>query len=208
MSTAKSANGNDMEARIIDVARRMFMEEGFAGTRMAHIAEQVGINRPTLHYYFRTKEKMFLAVLGGIMEEIVPRLQGIITRADLPIAERAGLIVDCYYDTFRRNPSLPLFVVREMQRDIDLLISTCRQIEVWPYMKNGIDSLQNEMDCGRLRRVPVRFVFYTFYSMLTMPFVTHNLGTALLLDEGETFDEMLDKWKPYIVSQMAALLAP
>lgn len=206
MSTAKSSAGNGMEARIVDTARRMFMEEGFAGTRMSHIAEQVGINRPTLHYYFRTKEKMFAAVFSGIIRSLMPRLQDIITRTDLSVAERTEMIVDCYYGLFRANPSLPLFVVREMERDMTLLIDTCEQVGMRPYMRKAVNSLLREMETGRLRRVPIRFVFYTFYSMIVMPFITRNLGAALMLEDGETFDEMLEKWKPYIVRQMTALL--
>lgn len=208
MSTPRSAAGNGLEARIIDVARQMFMEEGFAGTRMCHIAERVGINRPTLHYYFRTKEKMFMAVFGDIVKSVIPKIQEIIVRTDLPIADRVGMIVDCYYDIFRRNPFLPLFIIREMQRDIGLLVSTCGQLDLLPYMNKVIESMQGEMDSGHIRRVPIRFVFYTFYSMLSMPFVTYNLGNTMLLEDGETFDEMLDKWKPYIVSQITAMLTP
>ena len=53
---------NDLEERIIRVARSLFIERGFAETSMSDIAATVGINRPVLHYYFRTKSRMFQAV--------------------------------------------------------------------------------------------------------------------------------------------------
>lgn len=46
---------NDLERQIIETAQQLFIEKGFAGTSMSDIAATVGINRPTLHYYFRTK---------------------------------------------------------------------------------------------------------------------------------------------------------
>ena len=45
---------NDLERQIIETAQQLFIEKGFAGTSMSDIAATVGINRPTLHYYFRT----------------------------------------------------------------------------------------------------------------------------------------------------------
>ena len=65
----------DTEARIIDAARELFIEKGYAATSMSDIAARAGMNRPALHYYFRTKERMFRAVFGGIVDEIVPRIQ-------------------------------------------------------------------------------------------------------------------------------------
>ena len=48
----------DLEARILEVAKTLFVEKGFAETSMSEIAGVVGINRPALHYYFRTKSRM------------------------------------------------------------------------------------------------------------------------------------------------------
>ena len=51
-------NNENLEDRIVDVAKDVFLENGFEMTSMSDIAAKVGINRPTLHYYFRTKERM------------------------------------------------------------------------------------------------------------------------------------------------------
>lgn len=48
---------SDLEQQIIKTAQQLFIEKGFVETSMSDIAATVGINRPTLHYYFRTKDK-------------------------------------------------------------------------------------------------------------------------------------------------------
>ena len=58
---------SDLEQQIIKTAQQLFIEKGFVETSMSDIAATVGINRPTLHYYFRTKDKMFKAVFGSIV---------------------------------------------------------------------------------------------------------------------------------------------
>jgi|UniRef100_UPI003FED4C51 TetR/AcrR family transcriptional regulator len=205
MATDKNHTGG-LEARIVDAARQLFIERGFVGTSMSDIASRAGINRPTLHYYFRTKERMFDAVFGGIVGTLVPRVKDIVLQPDRPIGERVASVVDAYYDVFGANPGLPMFIVREMHRDFDGVVRTIMELRLGQYIESVRQGLQGEMDSGRLRQVPMRYLFLTFYSMLTMPFVAGNLCRTVLLDEGETFADLLAGWKPYIVDAMERLL--
>ena len=208
MVTDKNHTGG-LEARIVDAARQLFIERGFVGTSMSDIASRAGINRPTLHYYFRTKERMFDAVFGGIVGTLVPRVKDIVLQPDRPIGERVASVVDAYYDVFGANPGLPMFIVREMHRDFDGVVRTIMELRLGQYIEYCIFAhwlgLQR-MDSGRLRQVPMRYLFLTFYSMLTMPFVAGNLCRTVLLDDGETFADLLAGWKPYIVDAMERLL--
>lgn len=205
MATDKNHTGG-LEARIVDAARQLFIERGFVGTSMSDIASRAGINRPTLHYYFRTKERMFDAVFGGIVGTLVPRVKDIVLQPDRPIGERVASVVDAYYDVFGANPGLPMFIVSEMHRDFDGVVRTIMELRLGQYIESVRQGLQGEMDSGRLRQVPMRYLFLTFYSMLTMPFVAGNLCRTVLLDEGETFADLLAGWKPYIVDAMERLL--
>lgn len=205
MATDKNHTGG-LEARIVDAARKLFIERGFVGTSMSDIASRAGINRPTLHYYFRTKERMFDAVFGGIVGTLVPRVKDIVLQPDRPIGERVASVVDAYYDVFGANPGLPMFIVREMHRDFDGVVRTIMELRLGQYIESVRQGLQGEMDSGRLRQVPMRYLFLTFYSMLTMPFVAGNLCRTVLLDDGETFADLLAGWKPYIVDAMERLL--
>ena len=205
MATDKNHTGG-LEARIVDAARQLFIERGFVGTSMSDIASRAGINRPTLHYYCRTKERMFDAVFGGIVGTLVPRVKDIVLQPDRPIGERVASVVDAYYDVFGANPGLPMFIVREMHRDFDGVVRTIMELRLGQYIESVRQGRQGEMDSGRLRKVPMRYLFLTFYSMLTMPFVAGNLCRTVLLDEGETFADLLAGWKPYIVDAMERLL--
>lgn len=203
MENKKTEN---LEHKIINAARELFVERGFVETNMSDIAARVGINRPVLHYYFRTKDRMFHAVFGSIIESLVPKVQDVIKRSDLSVSERIALVVDAYYDVFKQNPALPLFVVREMNRDFDCLAAKLHDMGVDKYFQSLKESLQNEMKRGVIRPIPVRYLLLTFYGLLTMPFLTKNLCLGVLIDEGETYDELLARWKPLIVMQVSHLL--
>lgn len=202
----ESVNNENLETKIIEVAKQQFIENGFAETSMSDIAAKVGINRPGLHYYFRTKERMFQAVFGEIVLFLLPKIQDIVLQKEKTVTERVGGVIDAYFEVFSENPRLPLFVMRESNRDVNHLINTLADLRLERNFLEIARSLQDEMDSGRLKPVPLRFVFFTFYSLLIMPFVMKDLCASLFLEKGESFEEMFTRWKPYIVMQMDNLL--
>lgn len=195
-----------MEEKIIEVAKALFIEKGYAETSMSEIAAKAGINRPGLHYYFRTKDKMFEAVFGDILLSIVPKIFDIISQKDMNIERRIEEMIDTYYALFIDNPKLPMFMMREINRDANLLIKTATQLNIHEKFRHSLDSIEQEMKEGKLKQVPIRFMFYNISSLLTIPFLTQNLTYSILLEEDETFEDMLKEWKPYIIKQLLNLI--
>lgn len=64
----------DTEKRILIAARTVFERDGFNGARMQHIADQAEISKASLHYYFRSKEKLFDTIFDDYMDRIMPLL--------------------------------------------------------------------------------------------------------------------------------------
>lgn len=58
------------KARIINVAQKLFKKHGFAGTSMQMVADEVGIKKSSLYYFFRSKEELYLVVVGELFESI------------------------------------------------------------------------------------------------------------------------------------------
>ena len=195
-----------MEEKIIEVAKALFIEKVYAETSMSEIAAKAGINRPGLHYYFRTKDKMFEAVFGDILLSIVPKIFDIISQKDMNIERRIEEMIDTYYALFIDNPKLPMFMMREINRDANLLIKTATQLNIHEKFRHSLDTIEQEMKEGKLKQVPIRFMFYNISSLLTIPFLTQDLTYSILLEEGETFEDMLKEWKPYIIKQLLNLI--
>jgi len=197
---------SELELRIIEAARQLFVERGYTETSMSDIAAHVGINRPTLHYYYRTKDKMFQAVFGSIVERLVPRIIENIKRCDLSVHERTLMVIDTYYDVFRQSPKLPLFIVREMNRDFDFLREKLESIGFYDYFDTIRCELQSQMDAGYIKSVPMTKLFLTFYSMLVMPFLTKPVCEIFALSSNENFDAILSYAREHIATIIASLL--
>lgn len=61
----KERDNKNTEAAILEAAARLFKENGFKCTTTTMIAGQAGVTHAMLHYYFRTKEQIFIKVLDG-----------------------------------------------------------------------------------------------------------------------------------------------
>lgn len=57
----------EMEERILAAAARVFSEAGFDGATTAAIAERARLPKANVHYYFRTKKRLYREVLGNIL---------------------------------------------------------------------------------------------------------------------------------------------
>lgn len=195
-----------MENKIIEAARTVFIERGYAETSMSEIATKAGINRPVLHYYFRTKDKMFQAVFGSIVSSVIPQVFDAIMQREKSIAERIECIINAYYSLFESTPYLPLFMLRELNRDPELLIKTIMGLNIIDTMREAIASLQEEMEEGKLKKVPLQFIFFNFYSLLTFPFLTIDISRKIFDNNEESLRKSLDEWKKNIIFQMENLL--
>jgi AcrR family transcriptional regulator len=79
MSEAQGA-GRDTGRRkeILDCAARLFAANGTATTSMLHIAQDVGIRKPSLYHFFSSKEDLVRAVLRPVVEEPCHELKRIV----------------------------------------------------------------------------------------------------------------------------------
>lgn len=199
---------DNIEQTIINTAKQLFIEKGYTDTSMSDIASRAGINRSTLHYYFRTKDRMFQAVFGSIVSAFFPKATAIILDSDTPYMERVSKILDEYMDFLIKNPSLPKFVCEEINRDVDNLIDSARFIGLDRLMMQAKETLVREMEAGNLNKVDPQIVFMTFYSMMLYPFLAKNMLITLFLDKEENFQPLMQKWKSHIISQMKTMLCP
>ena len=77
----------DRERQMIEVAEDVFAERGYAAASMDDIAERVGVSKPMLYEYFRSKEGLLLACITQARAELRDATERAITGA--PTAEEA-----------------------------------------------------------------------------------------------------------------------
>lgn len=194
---------NILEEKIIAVAKEVFIEKGFDGASMSDIAARVGINRPTLHYYYRTKDKMFQTVFLSIIQSFIPKIQDVFVDDNKPFSEKIRIVVDTYLEVAKNNPYMPMFVMREINRNAKDFIKAVKPVYMDKFLNQIAIYLQSAMDKGDIKQVPLRIVFNTFYGLMSFPFLSKDL---IFMESDKEFNDLIDEWKPYMVDQMIHLL--
>jgi AcrR family transcriptional regulator len=200
-----TTNVENIESQIIEVAKQMFLENGYKNTNMCDIASAVGINRTTLHYYFNTKDKMFEAVFGTIIKSFLPKIKDILLNDDT-FFEKTDKIIDEYFRVFLTSPYLPSFIMGEINRDIKHLLSVAYSIDFANYLQILIKTIKDEMDKGNIKRMPIHIVFMSFISQITFPFIAKNLIQEILNSKDEELGKIIEEWKPIVSMQIRNLL--
>jgi TetR/AcrR family transcriptional regulator len=115
-SITNQSNSDSTEKRILAAARQEFIESGLRGARMQAIADRAGVNKSLVHYYFRSKQRLYDAVITDIVATITGTLRGVLsdgyTGKDFQSLLR--MIITGYINTLRQNPDFPRFMIREL----------------------------------------------------------------------------------------------
>ncbi len=70
------------EARILGAAEKVFARAGFSGTTMAAIADEAGLPKANLHYYFGSKLELYRAVLARTLYDWLAPMDALTEGAD------------------------------------------------------------------------------------------------------------------------------
>jgi TetR/AcrR family transcriptional regulator len=161
----KEKDQTHTEQKILDAARRVFMENGLEKAKMQDIANQAGISRTALNYYFRTKENLFIVLTDQLFNGILPAIETLINE-DTPFLEKIGSLVDIYHKQLQDNDFIPRFVVVEIQRNPQFIWSFFNtNPRLQGYFAMMTSTLHKEMDRGHIKK-------RSFDEIITMIFGT------------------------------------
>ena len=114
-SRTQTERADQTRARILDAAVRQFSANGLAGARTEQIAEEAGVNKALLYYYFKSKEDLYAAALESVFEEV--RADGIaVLEANASAGERFAQSVLNHFDRSYSHPALQSLIQQEMVR--------------------------------------------------------------------------------------------
>lgn len=178
--------------RILDEAERLFAEVGFAGARTALIGERAGVTSAMIHYYFKTKEGLYEAVLNRILSEMSEILEGI-QPSEMSLEEMLEAFLDGYFDYVARHPSFSKISKMALgTRSRELMEGVVKGFQ--PLFQAGIDFLEAGIAEGRFLKVDAEQYVVSFYSLLVNYFSDAELLT-ILLDKDPLAPDMLDRMK-------------
>jgi AcrR family transcriptional regulator len=186
----------NIEKRILWVAERLFLEKGFNGTSTTEIAKTVGCNQALIHYYFRTKEKLFWDVFAPKVEQFVEYLDAPLDES-LDFIERIKNVIDFYFGILELDERLTPFIVNE------LLMNPGRWDKFRDrYLRNESRSsafdrfesmVEEEISAGRIRSIRAIDLLMNIMSLTISVFVVAPKGFASGECDSNLRKDYLDK---------------
>lgn len=172
----------DTEQLILEAAEREFSSKGFAGARTASIAAEAGVTHTMLHYYFRTKEKLFERIFNEKVNRILNMVITPMVSSGGTIKEKIRKGIEAHFDFLMANRDLPIFFVTTLSSRPELYEEIKRLLVSAAGERNL--AMQSELDSaaqrGEICRVDVNDLFADIASLNVMPFLACPIMMAAL----------------------------
>jgi AcrR family transcriptional regulator len=199
----------NIEQMILETAERLFLEKGFAMTSTTQIAKEVGCNQAMVHYYFRSKEKLFEAIFEKKIKMLVaPFLQP--SDNTIPFTQRLTRLIETHFDIIKANPGIPFLFFNELLTNPVRLEAFKNRIADLPQSVLGKlgNDLRTEIEKGTIRPMSTIDLLMTIVSLnITIFLMLPLLRNAFVIGDKEV-TELIEKRKQENVRIILKSLTP
>jgi len=173
---------SEMEIRILDAAKKVFIEKGFDGASMQDIANEAGINKALLHYYFRKKEFLFQAIFTQALKDFIPNIMQSMTSNE-PFPIKLKLFIENYINMLTQHPHIPIFILHELSRRPENLVSIIKSLGINPKLLLSI--FEKEIKEAGGEYYPAEHLIINTLAMCIFPIAAKPIICSLLFNQNE-----------------------
>jgi AcrR family transcriptional regulator len=186
------------EQQIMEAAKAVFQAKGMAGARMQEIADQAGINKAMLHYYYRSKEILFEAVFKSAFSLLAPQLNAILND-DSSIEDKIKNFTFNYISFMIKHPYLPNFIIQELNRNEDFILKL-KENTGFPTLEKFKLKVDEEIKRGNLNPIKADHLFVNIIALSIFPFLGKPLIKALTEKDDLAFNEFIESRKTEVAN--------
>jgi TetR/AcrR family transcriptional regulator len=204
----------DTEQRMLDAAHAVFIRRGTAGARMQEIADEAGVNKALLHYYFRSKSRLADAVFQRVASGIFSRLSEA-AGSGAELDDKVRRIIAIYLDQLSKTPYVPGYVISELNQHPDRARQFVEVIrppndtgELPAFLAKLGAQIQARVRAGTMRPMPPRQFLANLASLCVFPFAARPLLCAVLGLDDRGFKAFIDERKTGLADFFLSGLRP
>ena len=161
------------EKLIKQTAKCLFFQKGFLNATTQEIADEAGVNRALIHYYFRSREQMLETLLDETLLEKKDRVRNILS-SGLPFREKVADYIEAVVEHGLKYPYLDNFLVSEMARRPDKIKTFCARD---PLRSSDLirSQLEEEVTSGKLAPVSAEHFMINLISLCNYPLLAKSV---------------------------------
>lgn len=194
---SNQVNKKDQTQELIkETAKNMFFVKGKFDATTQEIADEAGVNRTLINYYFRSRDNLLQLVLEEA-KRCEKEKSKVIYDSNLTFKEKIAGFIEESLQTSLRYPYLESYIVSQMNKGLN------------PHKKDDLDhavidglysSLEIEMEKGNIDKMePVQFLL-NMISLLVFPSAMRPLVTENLNIGSKEFDRLISERKDIILN--------
>ena len=196
MNEYKQTREPDTERRILEAAAKVFMLKGKLGASMQDIADEAGINRTLLHYYFRNKDNLFDTVFKKLVDQVLPAMIGIMS-SDKSFQERIEGFIDAYSNLLQENPYLPVFIFQEITLNPERIANAIHGTGLSP--GNSMSAFKEELEKAGMEDADPRHILANMVGMVLFPYISRPLFQSVAFQgDDDAFEQFLAERRKHI----------
>lgn len=171
------AEEQQTEKLIKEKAKVLFFQKGFLNATTQEIADEAGVNRALIHYYFRSREQMLDLLLDETMVEKKERVRNILT-SDLPFREKIARYISMIVDHGLTYPYLDNFIISETARRPDKVRNFCAKDKV---KSSDLirEQLEEEVKKKRISPISAEHFMVNLAAMCNYPLLAKSVLQAI-----------------------------
>lgn len=185
------------QEEILQAARQEFINEGFSGARLQGIADNIGVTKAMIHYYFDTKENLFAEVYRDASKKLISGLMDTLEEST-PLFQKIDAFIDEAIDRFNEHADVVGFVVNELDRHPEKTTEIFRAAKA--YDSSSFDE-QLEEAASNYEIAPAQSnqIVANMLSLCMFPFIGKSFLKEILGSSGEESYEQFLKQRREVI---------
>jgi AcrR family transcriptional regulator len=185
------------ELKIVEAATSVFVHKGFDGARMQEIADRAGINKAMVHYYFRTKQKLFERVFESVFEIVAARISSSLEMSE-SIDELLDNITGIYFSVLAEKPYIPDFVIHELNRNPELIVHLIKTRGINKEKLSRV--IISETETRNLKPFDPVQIIVNVLALTIFPFVASSIIKGFIFEGNtEEYDKFVKERRQHII---------
>jgi TetR/AcrR family transcriptional regulator len=202
-----SAEDRETAERILDAAHAVFLRKGTAKSRTQEIADEAGVNKALVHYYFGTKALLAEAIFERALGTLAPLMFGILADENRSIEQKVRDIVREQIDFHSARPYLAGYLISEMHAEPERVAAVMTRRGSPPR-----DALRRQIraavEAGTMRPISAEQFIVNMMGLLVFPFALRPGLNALLGIEPSGWAAFMEERKRLLPDFILAGLRP
>ena len=197
-------NRDKLEADIIAAAVKVFAECGYEGTSIATVAENAGMSKQNLMYYFPTKQALYERVLDGVLDDWLERMESLADPAQDP-RDMLRAYVQAKLRFSREQPWASRVYAMEVISGAQLYGEQIQK-RVVPLLRKDIEVFERWIDEGKIAPVNATHLLFAIWAM-TQSYADFSTQMALVLNRKQLSKKDFDDGEAMITNMVLAAVA-